>query len=823
MNGRECVILSTIDQKQVKQSFNIVNTLIEAAEHFQELIKQKELHQSIFILGSIVDGVQALNQNGYIDSTHQNLSRKLEKNILLITKNLESASLIKVLEVSQFSLIPNLKKLKQLFQSHIQDTEEKVISIGIYGIQNPLLYYPQARIDALVKESEKQNAILYFFGDNDVNFSEETIQATFYQNGGKKNAVVPFPDVINNTSVKKTHISRKLHRVIPFTNYFHVGNKISLPTRLVNAKNKYVKLLIPFYICNNIERIHEFLNQNQKVVFKNLNSNRGEQIYFVTKKKQRYILLDQKKETILTADGFDQWLNDLILIKRNTYIVQKYVHTRTKENEPYHIRAHVQKDHNGKWVLTHIYPRIGNRKSNLSNISTEGRIENFKNFLIEQYGESQGKKYHDEILNLSIDVAWNLDKLYGMAIDELGIDFAIDDKGKIWMHEANNGPQTAFHEDKRAVNVIGYAKYIYQNGIMYSLHSNNIHLSNHFNARTSTLGIRKQTNRKILGMIVPSIKEVTPLQRALVEASQNEKIDICLIQPNDIDSMHFLIRGHFFEDDQWKPYICNYPDIIYDCLKVKDDEEQQFIYEEFEDIPFLNNWSDQILNKVDFLNRLKENQILNQHLLDHSRIKVISDIFQWTKNYQVIKLTNETSNQYLYINQTSNNIFQLISKKGVKVYSKAQLTNYLQESLVDKRIIIEAMPYEFPIQQYDLHLLKNIETNEWLIVDLTIKNCSKPDELYQEPNTSILNTNESNHDTKNLCDHFLTYSHHIANALQEDHSELILTELSLTFDLYADQKIAISNIVPDHPAFIINHDRYAELLLQLGKQLLLFK
>src|SRR5699024_11845108 len=94
----------------------------------------------------------------------------------------------------------------------------------------------------------------------------------------------------------------------------------------------------------------------------------------------------------------------IILAEKGSYIIQRYIHTRTNNDEPYHFRSHVQKNHEGKWVLVHIYPRIGNKRSNLSNISTEGRVEDFSTFLKEQYGVKKGKQYEDEILQLSLDV-----------------------------------------------------------------------------------------------------------------------------------------------------------------------------------------------------------------------------------------------------------------------------------------------------------------------------------------------------------------------------------------------------------------------------------
>src|SRR5699024_2500973 len=119
-------------------------------------------------------------------------------------------------------------------------------------------------------------------------------------------------------------------------------------------------------------------------------------------------------------------------------------------------------------------------------------------FLKEQYGVKKGKQYEDEILQLSLDVTIHLDKLYGLSLNELGLDFAIDDKGKIWMHEANNGPQTAYHEEKRAVNYIAYAKYIAENGIMYlNISSQDRIIKGAFQASNSNLLIMENNKENI--------------------------------------------------------------------------------------------------------------------------------------------------------------------------------------------------------------------------------------------------------------------------------------------------------------------------------------
>ncbi len=105
-----------------------------------------------------------------------------------------------------------------------------------------------------------------------------------------------------------------------------------------------------------------------------------------------------------------------------------------------------------------------------------------------------------------------------------------------------------------------------------------------------------------------------------------ENIDICLIRPNDIDFENLLIRGHFYdrENQEWKPSISSYPDIILDELKAKDNEHLKFVYEELENIPFINHWSNQIVNIPELYQQLEKNEKLAPLLPNYARIKKTS-------------------------------------------------------------------------------------------------------------------------------------------------------------------------------------------------------
>lgn len=50
-----------LDDKQIMQVKNILDTLIEATDHFSDLVKNRELNQSIFMFSSIVEGFESIN------------------------------------------------------------------------------------------------------------------------------------------------------------------------------------------------------------------------------------------------------------------------------------------------------------------------------------------------------------------------------------------------------------------------------------------------------------------------------------------------------------------------------------------------------------------------------------------------------------------------------------------------------------------------------------------------------------------------------------------------------------------------------------------
>lgn len=172
---------SKLNQKQLLQLKNISDTLIEATEHLTKNITQREFAQSIQIFSTIVEGYQAIHKtlkfykNDLIEEIEEiNLLNKIESNLALIANHFEHKKLLKVTEIVQFSLMPNLRKLNKALILKSSSKPKPLITIGVYFDKaNPREVYTKERINALLKESKKQNTKIIFFSSKDIDFERK--------------------------------------------------------------------------------------------------------------------------------------------------------------------------------------------------------------------------------------------------------------------------------------------------------------------------------------------------------------------------------------------------------------------------------------------------------------------------------------------------------------------------------------------------------------------------------------------------------------------------------------------------------------------------
>ena len=687
--------MEKLEEKQIFQLKNIIDTLLEATEHFSKLIKEKELHQSIFIFNSIVEGATAIENllNRAEIKVDDIETEKINKPLLFIAREMEKNNFSKVSEITRFSLQPQLRKLKKTFQESNGDHSNQKITIGVYlDPNNPRKSYPESRIKALVVEAEKQEAKLLFFSSEDVNFETEEIKGDMYINNSWEKVSHSFPDVIHNVGItpriRQSLTERKLRRKLPFTS-FGVENKLHLPKKMLQYLT-FADLLVPFKMVTDESIVIDFLNENGKAVLKPIVGRRGLEIYFVKKYKNHYIVQDDTKERRFNQAELKNWIYEIALRKGRHYMVQQYVEARTKNEEPFDIRSHVQKNAEGKWQITKIYPRIGNKKSILSNISRGGKTDDLEAFLIHEFGE-KGKQYNKDLKQLSFDLTQHLDKIYGLVLDELGLDITIDKTGRFWLHEVNMGPQSTYHEKERAVNTIGYAKYIAENGIYLTNSSQRLTSKGQFNARNTNLPWAELSKKTSIGMLVPEQGE-NELAIACAYVAKYEDVDFFYFSPKDIDYDEMFIKGYFYEDKEWISKVVNYPDVIYDRLRLRGVKGHNTIYEELEGIPFTNEFYGNSISKLEVYDKLTKAKSVDDVIIPYQKVGKVRDIFRFIEKYGTVIVKPEIGSfakGVHLIQKIEMNKYFVVDGDKETYHSEFSLSDYLRSMIRKDTFIVQ--------------------------------------------------------------------------------------------------------------------------------------
>lgn len=307
----------------------------------------------------------------------------------------------------------------------------------------------------------------FYFTPRAVNFTKRTIEAKVLENGMWQQRTVSFPDVIYNAgSPEKLAVSKQiieqLREEIPFTTN-SIGNKLNITKRLIEAK-EFANYLIP---TTNIKTLKQFYGQLQtykKVVFKPVEGRKGKGIYFISSLANRYeVQKDSVKETLSKAQ-LDSFLQKQL--KEEKFIVQPYIQSVMKNGQVFDFRIHVQKNGEGQWVITTIYPRVAPHGSIVPNINNGGFTNYLMPFLeLEFKEEAFNMKRMLEQFGLSL--ARHLDDIqmvkFNEVIDEIGIDVGLDENGKLWIYEVNWRPgcPPAFYLELDVVrHTLQYAKYL---------------------------------------------------------------------------------------------------------------------------------------------------------------------------------------------------------------------------------------------------------------------------------------------------------------------------------------------------------------------------
>lgn len=317
---------------------------------------------------------------------------------------------------------------------------------------------------AYAAAAKMEGVNFFYFTPGRVNLDKRRISGVFYENGMWVEREVGYPDVIFNAggtiTPKQDQIVDALEEEIPFTSH-PIGDKMSVYNRIKDS-GQFTQYLISSEELERIQTVFLYLDNYGSIIVKPVSGAKGEGIIFVQKNEQDFSLKTNGTETHFSKEEMEDWIAELLL-NDELYLVQPFIRSVTKTGLSFDFRLHVQKDGEGKWVITAIYPRIAH-SGVVANISLGGYTSTLDGFLREQFGEeSYNVKYYLEVF--AIQFSNHFDSLYEEPLDELGIDVGLDQNQKIWLYEVNWRPGVPilfYLEMDIAKRAIEYAVYLAQ-------------------------------------------------------------------------------------------------------------------------------------------------------------------------------------------------------------------------------------------------------------------------------------------------------------------------------------------------------------------------
>ncbi|MFF3924428.1 YheC/YheD family endospore coat-associated protein [Paenibacillus lactis] len=182
---------------------------------------------------------------------------------------------------------------------------------------------------------------------------------------------------------------------------------------------------------------------NGSIFMKPSGGSHGRHSLYISLKENHTALLQgrDRSNTIfrqtIPAQELNTWVRSFT--GRRRFIIQPYLQLHNQDGNPFDVRSLVQKNDRGIWSITGIAVRQGAEQGMTSNLHGGGTAYPALPYLISEFGEEKVRAIMDTIRNLSARIPPLLEEGFGR-LGELGIDFGVDTRGKVWILEANSKP-----------------------------------------------------------------------------------------------------------------------------------------------------------------------------------------------------------------------------------------------------------------------------------------------------------------------------------------------------------------------------------------------
>ena len=658
----------------------------EIVRQLEQALLQKDTLESVRSLKSVVVSFKQLKQE--VERTPHRMARslyeKIGEGIVDLSKDITDSNDEFALNYVQRVLLPDARLLEKLLYEKV---ESESVLVGFYNPEwNPLRSASEDRLRALQEAVDGLEMEAIYFESTDVDLESKMIQAKHVVQGKVEEVKSRFPNVIYNKNTgsyrNQDRVQRTLRKTIPFMQHT-MTDKLHLPLEL-QGQSELNGLFVPSVYVNSLDSFFSFFEEHEVGVLKNTKEERGEGVHFIQKDGDSFVFHRGKEQLRWSKVEMEDYIRHQVL--PNSYLIQKYIDTRNTEGRSVDFRMYVAKNEVGQWQIVKDYARLGASDNILTHVYYGGSREDTEKYLQRTYGED-AEAAHEALLATSYQVAKDVDRLYGYALDELGIDLAIDGHGQIWMYEVNTGPWTGFFEKERASHMMGYVRYLAWSG---AVPHNRFQNSVGYRSDESELECVNGEGRQVIGLLTGNM-DFYAVSGATIANAQGQELFV--FRPEDVDAELQRIRGSFLKGHEWVRKDVPYPSFIIDRLVKCDDKSYTYLYSEFEQTPMTYDFKPHVIERDSLYNLLFADEGTRSFLLPYrvsQRMKDVQELIGVTGSV-VLRPLKEEQGQIVLTREGKTYVWKEEGRNVVEL-SRDEVRERLRQRLKEEKMLIQSIP-----------------------------------------------------------------------------------------------------------------------------------
>lgn len=300
------------------------------------------------------------------------------------------------------------------------------------GIMRPQILDHAATFRVMAYMAKHFNVELFFFITKDIDFDRKTVNALFLNGDKKIHQTIPLPKIIDNHPLvfsgeygkKVLQLASNCYFMRPLCR-LHNGKAVTKQKAydFLLQDGCFKEFLIETHVVKDMRQFLALFEENRReVILKPAVGSEGNGVAKITFENGQYVVnLNRERKIFGTLEDFSRFYKENFT--KRTYLLQPYINSRTRQGNPFDIRIHARRGAGGKFKIFP-YPRIGNARGVVSNISAGGHTESIKFFLRSEFGKD-GNELYRRIMDLGRTFPDYYQTFFNNTLYNVGIDVGI--------------------------------------------------------------------------------------------------------------------------------------------------------------------------------------------------------------------------------------------------------------------------------------------------------------------------------------------------------------------------------------------------------------